>query len=104
MACPRCRVMLQLDGDSSGRPAYYRPRRRWALLRWAAVLGVFLIGLFLGFALGRASSAPASTGFTQNAFGFFFASNNMVVDERKVIPPPPKPKVPRADEDQGPRK
>ncbi len=101
--CPHCRMNLQFNTDSAGRPAIYRSQRRWVKRRWVGVVGVFLMGLVIGFAGGWGSARQGSSGFSQSAYSFFFASNHMNVDESKETPPP-KPKVPKADEDQVPRK
>ena len=94
MRCPGCRVLLQLDADSEGRPGWGRPRRRFGLVKLAFVLGVFVAGLGIGFLWGRGSAHHGPTGLSVNSFGVFSASNTVVVDDQPP-PPPPRPAPPR---------
>ena len=94
LACPRCRVLLRLDADPSGRPSCGLARRPFGLVRLAVVLGVFVAGLGVGYVLGRVRSHASPSGVNAASVGFFTASNNIVVTDPPAPAPSAKPAAP----------
>ena len=94
MACPRCRTLLRLDADSEGRPGYCRPYRRFGLIRLAVVVGVFLVGLGIGFLWGLAVAPGGPSSVSATSVGFFSASNSIVVQDGPPAPMRPAKPVP----------
>jgi hypothetical protein len=95
LRCPGCRVMLQLDADADGRPAYGRARRRFPLVRVAIALLLFFSGLGIGFLVGHSTSNTTTNDLSVSSVGFFSASNNVVVSEKTIVggPAPAKPQA-----------
>jgi hypothetical protein len=87
LRCPRCRVMLRLDADAEGRPAYERTPAGASALRSVVLAIVFVAGLGAGFMCGwTASMARVNSTVSATSVGVFSASNTVVVAPPKAPP------------------